>query len=274
MKNDFVFNKAEFEDMVMRVKAQIASQRESLFKSLFSCIDNTTLNGSDTKQSVRDFCRATMSMQPDGVHTASVCVYPVFVAEAKRSLQGSCIGVASVAGGFPSGQIPTKLKADEVRYVVDQGADEVDFVINRGLFLDGETNKVFDEISLAKEICGKSIPLKVILETGELSTPERIYAAAMLSMQAGADFVKTSTGKISVGATPESGYAILSAIADFSKITRRRIAYKAAGGIATVDDALFHYVLTKNMLDLENVDKHIFRIGTSRLTNQLFKILT
>ena len=274
MKSDFHFDENRYRKVVDKVNSLVSSTNPSLYPTIFSCIDNTTLNGSDTMESVREFCLNTAQMRVNDIHTASVCVYPYFVNEAKKALIDTGIGVASVAGGFPAGQIPLKLKSEEVRYVVDQGADEVDIVINRGALISGNDSVVFDEVSAAKDICGKDVLLKVILETGELKNPEQVYYAAMLVMEAGADFVKTSTGKIPVGATTESAYAILSAISDFSKNNPRQIGYKAAGGLSSIEDALTHYYMTCEMLENKTIDKHCFRIGTSRITNQLFKNLT
>ena len=274
MTSDFTIDHKEFQSIKNSIKDQIDNDRDSLIKQVFTCVDNTTLSGSDSFNSVADFCRATVSMCREGLHPASVCIYPFFVAEAKKLLKDTGISVASVAGGFPAGQIPLALKNNEVRYIVENGADEVDFVINRGSFLSGDVSYVFDEVASAKEICGKSVLLKVILETGELLSAQNIYAAAMIVMEAGADFVKTSTGKIPVGATPESAYAILSAIFEFQKKESRPIGYKAAGGLSTIDEALFHYCMASRILGIENIDKHRFRIGTSRLTTQLFKNLT
>ncbi|MBQ3949814.1 MAG: deoxyribose-phosphate aldolase, partial [Bacteroidales bacterium] len=216
-----------------------------MLSEVFTCIDNTTLNGSDSQLSVETFCRATREMYlTDGKqsHVASVCVYPRFVGVAKKELENSGINVASVAGGFPAGQTPQHIKTEEVKYVVEEGADEVDFVINRGDFLTGNTKAVFDEVAAAKEVCGNSALLKVIIETGELQTPENVYNASRLVLDAGADFVKTSTGKIPVGATPEAAYVMLLAMRDYIKISKKTVGFKAAGGISNPSDALIYYL--------------------------------
>lgn len=250
-------------------------QQRKILSDIFACIDNTTLNGSDSTASVKEFCHNTKQMQlGDGTQVASVCVYPSLVSTAKKSLRDSDIKVASVACGFPAGQIPTSLKIEETRYAIDEGADEIDMVINRGAILEGDTARVADEVAAVKEVCGKGILLKVILETGELQSPQTIYSTSLLALEAGADFVKTSTGKISTGATPEVAYSMLSAIIDFSKINNREIGFKAAGGISTLNDAMTYYLMTTKMLNCKNIDKHIFRIGASRLTNQVFQNLT
>lgn len=278
MSNDFVFESSVFQRVVADIENCASSmaeeERRKVLCRVFTCIDNTTLNGSDSVLSVTEFCRNTLEMRVDGLTVASVCVYPCFVGIAKRQLEGSGIKVAAVAGGFPAGQIPQRLKSDEVRYVVDEGADEVDFVINRGNFIMGATSAVFDEIAAAKEACGKDILLKVIIETGELQSPENIYSASMLALEAGADFVKTSTGKISVGATPEAAYCMLSAVGDFMKKTKKKVGFKAAGGISNPSDAILYYMMYKKILAKEGINNQDFRIGASRLTSQLHKILT
>jgi deoxyribose-phosphate aldolase len=276
------FDMSGFQPVCEQVKSEIASLdaagRRNALLTLFGCIDNTTLSGSDTPSGVAAFCRsarglAVPSLQgPVGV--ASVCVYPCFVGVAKRELAGSALRVASVAGGFPAGQTSQSIKIEEVRYAVGEGADEVDFVINRGRLLDGEVQYVSDEIAAAKAVCGNEVKLKVIIETGELQSPSNIYGTSMLALRAGADFIKTSTGKIAVGATPEAAYAMLCALREFVKISKKTVGFKAAGGITTPDDALFYLFLFRIMLNTQDVSNQIFRIGTSRLTAQLQNLLT
>lgn len=242
--------------------------------NLFSCIDNTTLGGTDSEESVKEFCNKTLQMQlENGEYVASVCVFPKHVVAAKKILLDTPIKVASVAGGFPAGQLPRSLKMEEIRYVVGEGADEVDFVINRGDFITGNYNLVSDEIASAKEICG-SCTLKVILETGELCSAENIFKASMLAMESGADFIKTSTGKIATGATVEATECMLEAILEFHKIHKKIVGFKAAGGIQNVAQALSFYSLAEKIYGEKSINKQNFRIGTSRLTQQLFKDLT
>ncbi len=245
-------------------------------KTVFSCIDNTTLEGADTRMKVQTLCNNTLSMVDSdrGVqHVAAICVYPTFVRQTKQLLEGSGIHVASVAGSFPAGQSPIEVKVMEVRYALDEGADEIDMVLSRGSFLEGEYQKVFDEIATLKALCCDR-HLKVILETGELVTPDNIYKASMLAMEAGANFIKTSTGKISVSATPEAARVMLTAIADFKAKTGHQVGFKAAGGISTPEQALEYYDLTFNILGAEYANNQYFRIGASRLTNRLFSLLT
>lgn len=246
------------------------------FKTIFSCIDNTTLEGADTHQKVDQLCMRSLQMtdRSKGIPTvAAVCVYPVFVRQAKHLLEGSGIKVASVAGAFPAGQSPIEIKLAEVRYALNEGADEIDMVISRGSLLEGNDQKVKDEVAAIKEACGDR-HLKAILETGELQNSDNIYRASMLAMQGGADFIKTSTGKIAVSATPESAQTMLQAIVDFEKTSSRKIGFKAAGGISTPDQALEYYNLTFRMMGHERANNQYFRIGASRLTNRIFELLT
>ena len=268
----FSFNEISYKNILSEIETANSDSLE--LRELFSCIDNTTLNGDDNKQSLLSFCQSTMEMCKEvGTNVAAVCVYPTFVHQAKNILKETNIRVASVAGAFPSGQTTIQIKKQEVQYALDQGADEIDFVINRGAFLDGNYNLLSDEVAAAKELCNEKT-LKVIIETGELKTPENIYNASMLSLEAGADFIKTSTGKIQVGATPEAAYIMLTAINEFCKKNKKNIGFKAAGGISSIDDALIYYRMAKKIMDNKNINKQNFRIGTSRLTKQLVKILT
>ncbi len=276
MTNEYQFPENEYQSLMTEIAQCPLSNAEErdTFAVLFSCIDNTTLNGTDSKESVIKFVQKTQEMcVEDLLHVAAVCVYPMYVSDVKNYLKDSTIHVAAVAGGFPAGQIPSQLKTDEVRYVINSGADEVDFVINRGAFLCGDKQQVFDEIAAAKEICGTKL-LKVIIETGELGTSENIYNASLLALEAGADFIKTSTGKISVGATPQSAFVMLSALRDFCKNYKKDAGFKVAGGLSSLSEALVYYRLAKKILFPKIISNQNFRIGTSRLTSQMFNFLT
>ena len=245
----------------------------SELNKIFSCIDNTSLGGADTQATITNLCLQSVSMQSNTVpHVAAVCVYPVFVRHAKKMLESKGIRVASVACAFPAGQSPIEVKLHEVRYALDEGADEIDMVLSRGAFLEGKRQQCFDEIAAIKEACGNRL-LKVILETGELHHPETIYDASMLAMEAGADFIKTSTGKIGVGATQEAAQMMLKAIADFHKISKKWVGFKAAGGISTPEDALIYYREAVKVYGFQNISYQNFRIGASRLTEKLFALL-
>ncbi|NLJ81765.1 MAG: deoxyribose-phosphate aldolase, partial [Bacteroidales bacterium] len=202
-----------------------------LLKFALECIDLTTLEGSNTTQDILSLCKKTAHLCNPS--TASVCVYPIFCKTAKNALQNTPVKVACVAGGFPAGQIPISLKINEVKYAIDEGADEIDMVISRGKFLENNHAEVFDEIAAIKEVC-KHITLKVILETGELKSHENIYKASDIAIQAGADFIKTSTGKITVNATPESFTSMLLAIKNNYNQTGKQVGIKVSGGIRDI----------------------------------------
>lgn len=239
---------------------------------VFTCIDNTTLNATDNDSSVATFCRHTLELQANGT-VAAVCVYPRFVSVARKVLEGSGIKVASVAGAFPHGQLPIALKVEEVRYAIGEGADEIDMVLSRGALLAGEDNLVRDEVSMMKEACqGKT--LKVILETGELPSPTLIAKASQLAIDGGADFIKTSTGKIGVGATLEAAEVMLNVINENVKKSKKWVGFKAAGGISTPEEALAYAEMAKKILGDDYINNQKFRIGASRLTDRLFAILT
>ena len=246
----------------------------ALARRVFSCIDNTTLNATDNSSSVEAFCRRTMEMRlADGTTVAAVCVYPIHVATAKRTLENSGIKVASVAGAFPHGQLPLELRVAEIRHAVVDGADEVDIVVNRGLLLAGEDNAVRDEVAAMKEACGDS-KLKVILETGELPSPALVAKAAELAIEGGADFIKTSTGKIAVGATLETAEVMLNVVKENVKFNKKTIGFKAAGGIRTPEEALAYAEMAKKTMGDNYINNQTFRIGASRLTESLYSLLT
>ena len=247
----------------------------ALAKRVFSCIDNTTLNATDNQASVEAFCRRTRELTlADGTHVAAVCVYPPFVAVAKQALERSGIKVASVAGAFPHGQLPIELRVAEVKYAVDQGADEVDVVINRGLLLAGDDDDaVRDEVAAMKEACSGRT-LKVILETGELPSPALVTRATQLAIAGGADFVKTSTGKIATGATLEAAEWMLNGVKENVKINIKKVGFKAAGGISTPEEAVAYASLAKKVMGDNYINCQTFRIGASRLTERLHSFLT
>lgn len=242
---------------------------KELARRVFSCIDNTTLNGTDNEAHVATFCKHTMEMG----QVAAVCVYPRFVSVARKTLAGSEIKVASVAGAFPHGQLPIALKVEEVKYAIGEGADEIDMVLSRGALLAGEDTLVRDEVALMKEAC-QGRTLKVILETGELPSPTLIAKASQLSIDGGADFIKTSTGKIGVGATLEVAEIMLTVINENVKKGKNWVGFKAAGGISTPEEALAYAEMAKKIMGDDFVKNQTFRIGASRLTDRLFAILT
>ena len=199
---------------------------------------------------------------------AAICVYPSYVSTAKKALQGSDIKVASVSTAFPSGQSSLEAKLTETKFAVEQGADEIDMVISRGQFLAGNYQYVFDEIASVKEACGQA-HLKVILETGELDTLDNVRKASEIAMFAGADFIKTSTGKIQPAATMQVTYVMLDAIQDFYLRTGKMIGIKPAGGISTAKIALQYLVILNEVLGEKWMNKNYFRFGASSLVNDI-----
>jgi deoxyribose-phosphate aldolase len=240
-------------------------------KLVLSMIDLTTLEGKDTEGKVKQLCYKAAHLHdsmPDLPTVAAICVYPTFVKTAKKALEGTGIKVASVATAFPSGQSTRAVKISDTKYAVENGADEVDMVISRGEFLQGNYAYVFDEIAAIKEACG-SARLKVILETGELSTLDNIRKASDIAMHAGADFIKTSTGKISPAATLPVTLVMLEAIRDFYYLTGKKIAMKPAGGISTAKVALQNLVMVKETLGNDWLNNEMFRFGASSLANDV-----
>lgn len=234
-------------------------------------IDLTTLEGKDTVGKVKQLCykaRHLHDAYPGLPTVAAVCVYPSMVKTAKEALQGSGIKVASVATAFPSGQAPRDVKLRDTRYAVSEGADEIDMVISRGRFLMGEYNFIFDEIAAIKEACGNA-RLKVILETGELGNYDKVRRASDIAMYAGADFIKTSTGKISPAATLPVTLVMLEAIRDFYYETGKKVAMKPAGGISKAKLALHYLVMLNEVLGQDWMNNEWFRFGASSLANDI-----
>jgi deoxyribose-phosphate aldolase len=235
------------------------------------CMDLTTLEGSDTPGKVAALCAKGIRPKPGdpGVPSvAAICIYPARIADALAHLQGSTVRVASVATAFPSGQSFTSVKVAETEAAVRAGAHEIDMVIDRGAFLSGDYQRVYDEIVAIKETCGPA-HLKVILETGELGTYDAVRRASILAMAAGADFIKTSTGKVSPAATPPVTLVMLGAVADFAAATGRRVGVKVAGGVRTAKDAVRYLVLVRETAGPEWLTPALFRIGASSLLNDL-----
>jgi deoxyribose-phosphate aldolase len=233
--------------------------------------DLTTLEGKDTEGKVRAMCAKALRPDPGDPSipaVAAVCVYPALVPVAKRALAGSTVKVASVATGFPSGQTYTDVKLLETRSAVAAGADEIDMVIDRGAFLQGDYRSVFDEIVVVKEACGDA-HLKVILETGELETYDNVRRASILAMAAGADFIKTSTGKVQPAATPPVTLVMMEAVRDFHRRTGRLVGIKPAGGIRTAKDAIGYLIVLYETLGPRWMTPELFRFGASSLVNDV-----
>ena len=236
-----------------------------------SMIDLTTLEGKDSPGKVKQLCYKAAHLHdqyPDLPNVAAICVYPTMVPIAKKALNGTNINIASVATSFPSGMADLQSKLDEVKSVVDAGANEIDMVISRGRFLRGDYNYVSDEIAQVKDACGDA-HLKVILETGELVTLDNVRLASDIAMEAGADFIKTSTGKVSPAATPPVVLTMLEAIRDFETKTGEKIGMKPAGGIGTAKQAIQYLVMVKETLGEDWLSPDLFRFGASSLANDV-----
>ena len=245
--------------------------KNSGLKLILSMIDLTTLEGKDTEGKVRQLCYKAKHLHDrmDGIpKVAAVCVYPSLVRVAKKELQGSGINVAAVATAFPSGQAPKAVKIADTKFAVREGADEVDMVISRGKFLEGNYKFVFNEIVAVKEACGEA-HLKVILETGELSTLDNVRRASDIALYAGADFIKTSTGKVSPAATMQVTLVMLEAIRDFYYATGKMVGMKPAGGISKSKLALHYLVMLKETLGDAWMTSKWFRFGASSLANDV-----
>lgn len=238
---------------------------------VLNMIDLTTLEGKDTPGKVQQMCYKAQHLHdslPGLPPVAAVCVYPTMVAVARKALGNSSVKIASVSTAFPSGQSTREIKIADTKFAVDHGADEIDMVISRGKFLEGEYSFVFDEIAAIKEACGKA-RLKVILETGELCTLDHVRMASDIAIHAGADFIKTSTGKIQPAATMQVTYTMLMAIKDYYDQTGIMIGMKPAGGISTAKLALHNLVMVKEVLGNQWLTNEWFRFGASSLANDV-----
>lgn len=266
-------DKTGVEERVSRLNKRSIKKESKVqgLKLALSMIDQTTLEGKDSEGKVIQMCRKAITPyapMPDLPSVAAVCVYPNMVSVAKKTLINTNIHVASVATAFPSGMAQLSDKLNDTKFAVDQGADEIDMVISRGEFLKGNYSFIFDEIAAIKEACGEA-HLKVILETGELETYENVRKASDIAMYAGANFIKTSTGKISPAATQPVTLVMLEAIRDYYKETGIKIGMKPAGGIRKAKQALQYLVLVKETLGSEWLTPDLFRFGASSLTNDL-----
>lgn len=257
-------------DEALSRQSRLCDRNESL-KTIFQCIDFTTLEAFDNETKINDFCSKALSFKDNDLHISvpAVCIYSPFVRQAKELLRGSGIKVATVACAFPSGQMPFELKRREVDYCVEQGADEVDMVISRGTFLAGRLDEVYEEIKSVREACAPPVRLKVILETGELKSVENIRRASEIAINAGADFIKTSTGKSPVSATPLAAIIMCDTIKEYFEATGRMVGFKPAGGMSTIDDALTYFYIVREVLGERWLNKDYFRVGTSRLAGKV-----
>ena len=245
-------------------------------KLLFHCIDLTSLKCTDSEESIMKFTEKVnefVDKYPDLENVAAICVYPNMAEIVNDTLEADGVKIACVSGGFPSSQTFMEVKVAETAMAIHTGAEEIDIVMPVGKFLCGDYEGMCDEIGELKDICGEK-PLKVILETGALRSASNIKKAAILAMYSGADFIKTSTGKEAISATPEAAWVMCEAIKEYYKETGRKVGFKAAGGIDSVKKALAYYTIVKEVLGEEWLNNGLFRIGASRLANQLLSEIT
>jgi len=261
------------DQILNKAKSNLNQQRA--YRDILGLIDLTTLEGSDTHKKAAELAKQACSyasINKEIPNVAAVCVYPTLVKTVKENLTDPNIGVASVAGAFPAGQSPIEIKVAEVKYAVEQGADDIDMVISRGSLLEGDFDKVQEEVKAIKEVCGKA-HLKVILETGELISCENIRKASELSILGGGDFIKTSTGKIPIAATLQAMLIMLDTIKEYYEKTGKKIGIKPAGGISETEVAMDYYLLVREILGDTWLNKELFRIGASRLANKVYELI-
>ena len=251
-------------------------KKESKLEALnmiVSMCDLTTLEGEDTEGKVSQMVAKAIVPNPNDLeikNVAAVCVYPSLVSIAKEKIGNSSVKVAAVSSYFPSGQVPMESKLLDTKYAIDSGADEIDIVINRKAFLEGDYRKVYDEILALKEVCG-DVHLKTILEVGDLRTYENIRKASLISLAAGSDFIKTSTGKLSVGSSRQACYVMAKAVLDFKNLSGLSAGIKVAGGIRDAKDAIRYLVLIKEEMGNEWLTPDLFRFGASSLLDDVLK---
>lgn len=251
------------------------SASKTLFETALSCIDLTTLNPTDTFSSVASFTEKVnlFALQyPSISNVAALCVYPNMVAAVKDTLKDPAIKIAAVAGGFPSSMTFIEVKIEEARMAVEAGADEIDIVLPLWAFLEGDFLTCRHEIAAIKKAIGRA-HLKVILESGVL-TIDQIWQASLLAMEAGADFIKTSTGKLPEAASPEAALVMCLAIKQYYETSSRKVGFKSAGGIVSAHDAMVYLTIVKEILGPGWIKPKLFRIGASRLANNLLEKIT
>jgi len=253
------------------IEKSIGLNKRENYEFILSSIDLTTLNSTDTQEHAERFTGKVDKFHekfPELPNVAAICAYPTLVETIRKNLLIPGVKIATVSAGFPSSMTFLEVKELETRMAISKGADEVDVVLSIGEFLSGNYSGIINEISSLKKICGK-VTLKVILETGALKTFENIWKASMLAMQAGADFIKTSTGKLEPAATPDAAWIMCNAIKEYYGKTGRRVGFKAAGGIVESADAVLYVAIVQEVLGDEWLNNRLFRIGASRLANNL-----
>ena len=263
--------------VVEAAKAAAAkNENVEVYKFCLSAVDLTTLTCNDSVESVTEFATRTVTFAekyPEIPNVASICVYPSFVETVGLAIDGTPMRITSVGGGFPASQTFIEVKMLEVAMAVENGADEVDIVLNVGKMLTGAYDEAANEVEMIRSEMDSDVVLKVILETGALKTPELIRKASLISMAAGADFIKTSTGKIDVAATPEAAVVMCQAIKDFYEKTGTKVGFKAAGGVKTPQDAALYYTIVEQILGEQWLTTDLFRIGASSAANNLLSAI-
>jgi len=269
-------SEARVAEEVARIRAAaVRNENVDVYKFCYSAIDLTTLSCSDSVESVTEFTRKAVEFYDKFPHipnVASICVYPAFVETVGVAAGDSPMRITSVSGGFPASQTFIEVKALETAMAVENGADEIDIVMNVGKMLSGAYDEAAAEVEVLRGETQDTV-LKVIIESGALKTPDLIRKASLLSMFAGADFVKTSTGKIDVAATPEAAFVMCGAIRDYCEKTGRKVGFKAAGGVRTPQDAALYYTIVEEVLGREWLDTSLFRIGASSAANNLISAI-
>ena len=268
---DFITDEQVKQEMELLLSAHFEENNTlEVYKRCFNSIDLTSLKETDTEEEIRSMVEKVNNFEenfPDIPNVGAICVFPSMVSTVKATLTEP-IGIAAVSAGFPASQTFIEVKVAETGMCVMEGATEIDVVISVGKFLAGKYDEVFEELTEIKSAC-RDAHLKVILETGALKTAANIKKASILAMAAGADFIKTSTGKIPVAATPEATFIMCTAINEWNEKTGAKVGYKPAGGIATAEDAVKHYTLVKEILGDEWLNNKMFRFGASSLANKL-----
>ena len=271
------WSEAQVAERVEAIKAAAhRNENVEVYKFCLSAVDLTTLTCNDSVASVTDFAKRTVTFAekyPGIPNVASICVYPSFVETVGLAVDGTPMRITSVGGGFPASQTFLEVKMLEVAMAVENGADEVDIVLNVGKMLQGEYSEAAAEVEVIRSEMDADVVLKVIIESGALKTPDLIRKASLLSMAAGADFVKTSTGNIDVAATPEAAVVMCEAIKDYYEKTGRKVGFKAAGGVRTPEDAALYYTIVEEVLGAEWLTTDLFRIGASSAANNLLSAI-
>lgn len=270
-------SEAEVAAAVAQAKTAMSkNENVEVYKFCLSAVDLTTLTCNDSVESVTEFAKRTVTFAekyPQIPNVASICVYPAFVETVGVAVDGTPMRITSVGGGFPASQTFLEVKMLEVAMAVENGADEVDIVLNVGKMLTGAYDEAANEVEVIRSEMDSDIILKVIIESGALKTPDLIRKASLISMAAGADFIKTSTGKIDVAATPEAAVVMCQAIKDFYTATGRKVGFKAAGGVKTPQDAALYYTIVEQILGEEWLTTDLFRIGASSAANNLLSAI-